>query len=72
MQDAIIDNLIYDLIQYKEEAEKYKYNRFTVEYDLKKLLTRYIDDAVQEEREYWQSKLDDICDDVRGAVDNVY
>ena len=60
------ENEIYDLIcdlkEYAKEATKNNYTDFIINYDLKRMIGRVVDDIVDKEAEYWQEKWEDACD----------
>ena len=67
------ENEIYDLIcdlkEYAKEATKNNYTDFIINYDLKRMIGRVVDDIVDKEAEYWQEKWEDACDNARSLFD---
>lgn len=49
-----IYGLICDLKEYAKEAIKNNYTDAIINYDLKRIIGRVIDDIVDKEAEYWQ------------------
>lgn len=64
-----IYNLICDLKEYAKEATKNNYTDFIINYDLKRMIGRVVDDIVDKEAEYWQEKWEDACDNARSMFD---
>ena len=57
-----IYNLICDLKEYAKEATKNNYTDIIINYDLKRMIGRAVDDIVDKEAEYCQEKWEDACD----------
>ena len=64
-----IYNLICDLKEYAKEATKNNYTDIIINYDLKRMIGRVVDDIVDKEAEYWQEKLEDACDNAGNLFD---
>ena len=64
-----IYNLICDLKEYAKEATKNNYTDFIINYDLKRMIGRVVDDIVDKEAEYWQEKWEDACDNAGNLFD---
>ncbi len=64
-----IYNLICDLKEYAKEATKNNYTDIIINYDLKRMIGRVVDDIVDKEAEYWQEKWEDACDNARSLFD---
>ena len=64
-----IYGLICDLKEYAKEAIKNNYMDTIINYDLKRMIGRVVDDIVDKEAEYWQEKWEDTCDNARNLFD---
>ena len=64
-----IYGLICDLKEYAKEAIKNNYMDATINYDLKRIIGRVVDDIIIKEEEYWREKWEDACDDARNLFD---
>lgn len=64
-----IYGLICDLKEYAKEATKNNYTDTIINYDLKRMIGRVVDDIVDKEAEYWQEKWEDACDNARSLFD---
>ena len=53
---------ISELKEYAKEAIKNNYMETIIDYDLKRMIGRVVDDIVSKEEEYWREKWEDACD----------
>lgn len=64
-----IYNLICDLKEYAKEASKNNYTDTIINYDLKRMIGRVVDDIVGKAEEYWREEWEDACDNARNLFD---
>ena len=64
-----IYNLICDLKEYAKEASKNNYTDTIINYELKRMIGRVVDDIVGKEEEYWREKWEDAWDNARNLFD---
>lgn len=64
-----IYGLICDLKEYAKEAIKNNYTDTIINYDLKRMIGRVVDDIVEKEEDCWREKWEDACDNARNLFD---
>ena len=62
-----IHNLVNDLKEYFKEATDRNYIDVVINYDLTRMISRFVNDIVDNEESYWKDKWDSMCDEARGC-----
>lgn len=65
-----IEQLVDDIINYIDEAEKYKYNYFIKRNDLKNMIQKYVDNEV----DYYNKEIDSLekeLGNIKDQLDNL-